>query len=289
MTNKIAAVALIVALIALGVALFRPAPMAGVQQAKKETTFERVMRTHTLRCGYAVWSPVLYKDMKTGKIRGIAPDIVEAMGKKLDLKIDWAEEATWGTLVEGLTTGRYDATCVVLAQLSARAKVIGFSAPVLFASEYMIVRNNDTRFKKNIDLNNPSYGLVVLEGEAAALVARQKYPQAAIRQMPQNIDYTLVFQEVETKKADAAIMELAAFKEYEKNNPGKLRILDRNDPVLVMQMGFGLPQGDVALKNIIDTAIGELMMDGTVEAAIRAHSPSPDAFFTPARPYQLPN
>ena len=219
MNNKVAVMALVVALIALGIVLFQPTYEEHL--ANKETTFARVMRTRTLRCGYAVWSPVLYKDVKTGEIRGIAHDVMEAVGKKLDLKIEWAEETSWGTLVEGLATNRYDATCVVLAQLSARAKVISFSVPVFFASQYMIVRNDDARFKKNADVNDPSHSLVVLEGEAASLVVKQKYPKAAIRALPQNTDYTLIFQELETKKADVAIMELAAFKEYEKEQSGE--------------------------------------------------------------------
>jgi polar amino acid transport system substrate-binding protein len=260
----------------------------GQQVEPRETAFDRVMRTQTLRCGYAVWSPVLTKDANTGKIGGIAYDIIEALGKKLNLKIDWAEEASWGSIVEGLATNRYDAICVNIMSNSARVRAMDFTTPVLFGVEYMLVRDDDRRFAHNNDLNSPNYTTAFLEGEAASFVAQQKYPQANFKSLPQGADYAVTFLELETKKVDAAIMELSTFREYEKSNPGKLKILDKLDPVLIARAGYGVPKGDIKLKTIMDVALEELEDDGTIDRAIRDHAAA-GSFLTPIKPYQISN
>ena len=37
---------------------------------------------------------------------------MNAIGKTLDLKIEWTEEVGWGNIGEGLKAGRYDMACV---------------------------------------------------------------------------------------------------------------------------------------------------------------------------------
>lgn len=286
MTGKISILALIVALIALAVVTLRPVGNA-VAPEKKETAFARVMRTHTIRCGYAVWNPVLYKDAKTGEIKGIAHDVMEEVGKKLDLRIDWAEETGWGTLVEGLATHRYDAICNALGVISPRARVIDFSAPLFYGATYIVVRQDETRFSHNEDMNNPAYSFSVLEGEAAALLLPKVFPKAHLTPLPQNADFSLVFQDVATRKADAAVVDYSSFVEYQKVNPGKLKILEQK-PIEFYSASFGLPQGDVALKSMIDVALGEAFADGTLGRAIDAYSEVPDEFLKPAKPYAGP-
>ncbi len=43
------------------------------------------MRTQTIRCGYGMWSPVLYRDMKTNALNGFAYDLVNEIGHRLNL------------------------------------------------------------------------------------------------------------------------------------------------------------------------------------------------------------
>src|SRR5262249_13075574 len=84
------------------------------EAARPPTAFERVTASGTLRCAYIVIPPRFVKDPQTGGFSGIAYDIVEEMAKSLNLKVDWAEEVNFGTLAEGLKTGRYDAVCFPL-------------------------------------------------------------------------------------------------------------------------------------------------------------------------------
>mgnify|MGYP002361162467 CR=1 FL=1 len=64
-------------------------------EAKKETTYERVMRTKELHCGYLIYPPNFMIDVNSKKMSGIFYDAVEAMGKELNLKIVWQEEGAY--------------------------------------------------------------------------------------------------------------------------------------------------------------------------------------------------
>jgi polar amino acid transport system substrate-binding protein len=288
MTSKISIVALIVAMLALLIVGTRPAGREMENSAvKSETAFERVMRTRTLRCGYALWSPVIYKDLKTGEIKGISRDIMDELGKKLDLRIEWTDEAVWGTIVEGLATKRYDMICNGLGVMATRARVINFSAPLFYTPIYLVVRADENRILKTEDVDNPAVNIAILDGDGFAVLAPRRFPKAVIKSLPQNSDWSAIFQEVETKKADVAGVDSSAFIEYLKTNPGKLKILDKSNPLFLFPVAFGLPQGDVALKTMIDAALSELFFDGTIAAALRTHA-SPEEFLMPVKPYAPP-
>jgi ABC-type amino acid transport substrate-binding protein len=286
MKNKIAVLSLVVALIALLVVALRPAGRENATPAKQETAFDRVMRTKTIRCGYAIWSPVLFKDLKTGEIKGISHDIMEEIGKKLSLRIEWAEETNWGTVVEGLATHRYDAICTGIGVISGRAREIDFSAPLFYAPTYLVVRADENRIHKTDDANDPAYTISVLDGEAFSFLAPVRFPKAQIKSLPQMNDFSSILQEVETKKADATGVTYSDFLSYDKANPGKVKILDKTSPLQVYAASFGLPQGDVAFKTMIDVALGELFFDGTADRIIRVYSDS-EEFFRPIKPYAL--
>ncbi len=287
MTKHTGHLALLVAIIALVLTFFSPRHTAEEAQTtpKEETVFEHVMRTHTIRCGYATWNPVLYKDIKTGEVKGIAHDIMEEVGKKLDLRIDWAEETGWGTLVEGLSTHRYDMVCTGLLLMGQRARVIGFDQPVFYVPTYLVVRKNETRFQYNQDLDNSSYHIVVLDGESFSIIGPKFFPKAQFYSLPQNTDWSLILQDVVEGKADATGVSLSDFAAYEIANPGKLKLININQPLQVVPVSFGLPQGDIAMKTMVDAALGDLYNDGTIAHTLRVYAKVPNEFLLPAVPY----
>lgn len=254
--------------------------------ADESSTFDRIMKNESIRCGYAMWSPVLYQNLEKGTLEGIYYDLVEELGRRLSLKVDWAEETGWGTIVEGLKTRRYDMICTGLAQSSERSRVIDFSHPLFYSPVYFVSRADDMRFNKNLSiLNNSSYKIAVLDGEMTSIIVRQSYPRASVSSIPQISDYSLLLKEVETKKADVTIVEAATFAEYNKNNPGKLKILNQSNPI-AYPVTLGLPQNDMALKSMVDTAVDEMINDGTVERILRKYEKYPGVFLRVARPFQ---
>ena len=52
---------------------------------EKESVYERVIRTGKIRCGYAVWQPVLMKDPNTGAFSGVYYDYMNLLAARLGL------------------------------------------------------------------------------------------------------------------------------------------------------------------------------------------------------------
>jgi len=250
----------------------------------KESVFDHVVRTGTIDCGYAMWSPMLYKDLNTNKIEGVTYDLMEEIGKRLDLKINWAEETGWGTIIEGLHTHRYDMICTAIGVISARAKFMDFSTPLYYSPIYFVARQDDKRFDKDISsVNNKNYRIATLDGDASSSLAKQNFPEAMTSAMPQTSDYSLLLKEVESKKADVTIITPETFLEYDHNNPKKLKILNKNNPVLA-PVALGIPLNEPALKRMIDIVVTEMLLDGTVDRILKKYERQAGTFLRVANP-----
>src|SRR5258708_1183452 len=131
MNNKIAWLALVVALIALAAVVLQPAGNRG-QAAKKETVFERIMRTGTIRCGYILAPAWVMKDPNTGTMSGSIVDYVNALGDALKFKVVWQEEMNLGTYMQDLQNRRYDLECSGGWPNALRGKQIEYSTPIYY-------------------------------------------------------------------------------------------------------------------------------------------------------------
>jgi ABC-type amino acid transport substrate-binding protein len=103
------------------------------QPTAPETGAERVVRTGTLRVGYVISPPSCYKDLQTKQLAGYSVDILNEMGKRLGVKVEWVEEAQWATMIEGLNTRRYDVIGSTSWRNTTRGKVADFVTPVVYS------------------------------------------------------------------------------------------------------------------------------------------------------------
>src|SRR6202012_5680823 len=102
------------------------------EAVQKESAYQRVMRTQTIRCGYVLWTPFLVKDPNSGKLSGVFYDYTEALAKALHLKIEWDEEMGWADFPSALNEGRVDVMCGGSRPNSSRAREIDFVKPILY-------------------------------------------------------------------------------------------------------------------------------------------------------------
>src|ERR1700678_2451857 len=79
----------------IAVAVLREANWAGTTelQLASQPAFDRVLKTHSLRCAYSSLAGYFVTlDPEHNITKGLVHDIVEQMGRVLNLKIVWAEE-----------------------------------------------------------------------------------------------------------------------------------------------------------------------------------------------------
>lgn len=244
-------------------------------EAKKESAYERVIRTGTLRCGYGISPPSMMKDVNTGKLTGVDHDIVEAVGQKLGLKIEWTEEAGWGNFIEGLRAGRYDAFCSEQWPDEARSRYQTLSMPVLYSFLYAYVRTDDHRLDGKLDLvNSPSFKIPAIDGDIGMTMAKTGFPKASILTLPQTATVADILLSVKTAKADVVFLEPGMLREFEKENKGVLRKIENVPPSFVFASYFGFNSGEVQLRDMVNVALRSLIDGGQIEKI--AHSYSPD-------------
>ncbi len=255
--------------------------------AQKETAYERIIRTGTIRCGYALYEPLLGKDPNTGALHGVFYDLVNEMGKELDLKIDWATEVGYGEIEEGFQTGKYDMFCNGVIPNPKRAKFSMITVPVFYGGLIAWVRADDHRFDENLErLNSPDITIVVRDGDVNAEVARTSFSRAKTISSPQLLDFTQMLVDVQTGKADAAFFEKAFGDNFLAKNPGSIRSPAPDKPVNVYQVGLMLPPNEAQLKNMVDLTLTKLILNGVVKRLIDQDA-NPDYSYWPVnRPYE---
>ncbi len=244
-------------------------PVAAVQaSAKTESTYERVMRTGIIRCGYTPYSVGLFKDPNTGALQGIYKDLIEEAATQLSLKVVWAEEVTWGTQIEGLKTGRYDMMCSPDSMTAARTRAADYSIPLYFSPVDIWVRRDEARFNDQAQLNDPAIKLATIDGEQTQAIAKAFFPKAADGSLPQNAEFSQLMLAVSTGKADATFAEPYVVNEFMAHNGDILKNLTPGHPLELVANVFILPAGEPAFKAMLDNMLTELALNGFLDRTI---------------------
>lgn len=235
----------------------------GTAATTEETAFDRITRTNTLRCGYAIATPWMMIDPNTNKVYGVNKDVTEAIAAKIGLKVDWVEETGWGVAEQGLLTHRYDMMCGSVCIDPRRARAATFSTPFLHIPLVAVVRAADHRFDGDIkSINTKDVRVGVKNGHVFEFTANEKFPLAQKVYANDISDDTEFFEMLKTNKIDIAFSGQSTVDLYNEKNPGTVRSLD--EPVRFCNGAFMLPLGDERLKNMIDNAIGEINSSGLI-------------------------
>lgn len=253
----------------------------------EETAFDRVVKTGTLRCGFATWAPGFYIDSKTGKKAGFSYEIAEALGKKLGLKIEWTEESGWGVAEQGLQAKRFDAMCAHVCVDARRTKAAYYSIPFLHEPIYVMTRADDQRFDKDLNkINDPAIKTVILRGSIFEFTANDYFPKTKTFDASElNADSDIVMSVI-SKKADVAFNTGLGVQNFDRANPGKIKLV--GDPVRFCSGAFMLPLGDDRLKNLIDGGMNELIADGQIERIIGKFLGKDNPYWYPPSPLNPP-
>lgn len=256
--------------------------------AEKESAYERVMRTGTIRCGYAPFEPFMLKDPNTGKLSGIFFDVTERMGTDLGLKIEWIGEIDFGQIAEALASKKIDAFCSGMAATPERGRRMAFSMPAFFGSLDVIVKDGDTRFDSNIDdINNPNVTIATNDGDISEEIAKQDFPLAKRLPKIQTGGDSELLLNVASGKADVTFTNRAIVFPFMKNNPGKIRIVPVKKPVRLFSVGYATDIHEDALLKVIDNALMIALNNGAVEKMIVHYTKdTPGLFLLPTHPYR---
>lgn len=287
MGKKILVASAVIALVVsfIGVNLFSP-NSAGVES---KNTMEEVLKRGEIKVGYVIYPPGMMKDANTGKLSGIFHDALEEAGKNIGVKINWVEEVSWGTMIEGLKAGRYDMIGSPVWPSSARATQAAFTTPLTYSVIAAYARSDDTRFDKSFDaINAKNIKISVVDGELSQTIAKEQFPNAEVVSLPQLSDISQSLLNISTGKADVAFVEPYIANEFLKNNPGKIRNVQPNNPLRVNGNSMMIPKGQEAFKAMLNTALEEELNSGFIDQLVKKYETSKNSFYPMAKPFALP-
>jgi ABC-type amino acid transport substrate-binding protein len=265
---------LILAIIVGGLAIFGLSKLGeqtspSTAAVQPQTAFERVTSSRTLRCAYAAYDPFLIIGAD-GSLKGIFHDVLEEAGKRLGLKIVWAEEVGYGNINTGFMTGRYDAFCAGLWPAGSRAATTIFSRAVVWDPVSVWTRGNETRFDGHLEmLNDPSFKIADTDGDATVSMADALFPKAGRVTVSQNQTIGEEIAQVTTGKADAMFRDYLSADIFMRTSPGSLKNLSPNRPALIYALTIGFNQHEIALRDMFDIVLNDMDRDGTIGRIVK--------------------
>lgn len=257
-------------------------------QAAHESVYARVLKSGTIRASYADYPPYAIKDAKTGQLSGIYVDTLNEVGKRLNLKVKWAEEVGWGAIFESLNSNRVDIFGAGIWRNATRGKVGDFSSPLIYNVIKVYGRPDGKTFASTDDINKPDVRIATLDGAIEDVIAKSDYPAAQKVSVPQLNPWSDVLLNITSKKADLTFAEPAAVNLYLEKNPGTLVELFPDQPIRVFANAYAFKLGEPEFKAMIDSAIQEMQSDGTIERIIRKYEKRPGEYLRVTPPYVLP-
>ncbi|MDD3182558.1 MAG: transporter substrate-binding domain-containing protein [Alphaproteobacteria bacterium] len=286
---KLAQIALVIVLSAATAFTVGKYAAPTVQQTQaKETAFERVMRTGTLRCAYLVMPPQFARDPNTKEMSGLSYDVVMEASKRLKLNVDWVEEVNFMTIVEGYKTGRYDSFCFSGYRWTPWARDMEYTIPLFYSTTDAYVRADDHRFDADLmAINDPSIKVVVSDdGEASTFIRADVFPKSSSYSLPVNVDHSLMLESVATRKADVALFNPLEGMPYLVANPGKLRRVEGHAPIRAYAHTLSFAKGEQNLLSMFNVVLDEMITDGTINKIIDKYETIPNSFIRVKSPVQ---
>ncbi len=91
------------------------------------------------------YTPLNFVDPKTGQAVGWEYDAVNEIGRRLNASIEW-NISSWDTMIQAVRTGQFDVGMDGITITDERKAQVDFSDSYLTSQQFMLVRENETRF-----------------------------------------------------------------------------------------------------------------------------------------------
>lgn len=247
-----------------------------LSNTKKESVYEKVMRTGKIRCGYWHWPPLLSVDSSTKQVSGIFYDYMEELGRLLDLDVEWTAEAGWGTYPQDLEAGRFDAMCGGVWPTSTILKKVDFTTPIYYIPIGVYTKKGDTRFDYNLDrANKPDTKVSAIDGLVTMRIAKSDFGDAQLLSYPQLTPTSEMLLSVANGKADITFTDKITVGEFMKNNPGLLQEVKLDKPIRIFGNTSAVLKGEQDFLNMLNYANEELINSGIIDKILEKYEETP--------------
>lgn len=223
----------------------------------------KAKKGNALQVGYAQTPLWFFKDAKSGELRGVYKDLVDALAHDLEMTVEW-HEVTFANATVGLRRGDFDLFGSSAVYTVPRALTSEFIGPLWAKGSLAIVRNEDAdKYKTIADLNSPDVTFSVNAGASEEQRMPQLFPKAKF--MSVSGQQAMAAEPVRTGRAtvyvsgDSDIMVLA------KRNASWAHIVDVAHPFDKRPNTWLVRHGDPSWKNFLDGWASYITANGEVQ------------------------
>lgn len=231
--------------------------LGGSSLALAQGKLEEVLARGYLLVGTGSTNPPWHFVDESGKIVGYDVDVAKIVAKGLfddPEKIEIVTQAS-DARIPNVLTDKVDITCQFMTVTAARAQQVAFTIPYYREGVGLLLTNEGKR--KNYDELKAAGGdatISVLQNVYAEEMVHQALPDAKVDQY-ESVD--LIYQALNSGRADAAATDMSSLRWFMKQNPGKY-----------MDAGYGwnpqtyscaVGRGDPDWLNFVNIALREAM------------------------------
>lgn len=203
--------------------------------------------------------PFAYKE--NGKLTGFDVDVMTAVAKKLDMKLDWKLLEFSGLMGE-LQTGKLDTISNQVAVTDERKQTYNFTKPYAYAGTQIVVKKDNNDIKSVADLKGKTVAAVLGSNHAKNLESKDSDHKINIKTY-ETQEGTL--KDVAYGRVDAYVNSRSVLIAQIKKTGLPLKLA--GDPIVYEQVAFPFPKDDShdKLRKKVDQALDELRKDGTLK------------------------
>jgi polar amino acid transport system substrate-binding protein len=205
----------------------------------------------------ATFPPFEYSE--NGKRTGFDIDLIEAIAKTANRKVEWIDIDFKG-LIPGLLSKRFDVAASAIYITDERKKVVDFTDPYYPGGLVIMTKKGDTTIKGPDDLKGKK--VTVQVGTKSVGFLKDNFPAIERIEVEKNQE---MFQLVEIGRADAAVTGKPAAKLYARAR-GTLQVLDKQ--LTIEEYGYALRKEDQQLIKLFNEGLKKLKADGTYQKLV---------------------
>ena len=245
------------------------------QFPQSQSTFDRIVLTNEIRCGYSLWPLAFDREPNRGNFSGAFFEITEEIAKRSGLKIIWEEEIPIGDAALALNSNKIDLFCSGIWPSSMRAKFMTFSNAAFYNVTTAYV-SADSPYRTADDLlqnaNKLTFGTI--DGEMSERLQAAYFPTSKTFSLSKESDGPALLLAIATNKADLTITDRTVAHLYAQKNPNSIREIESAQPFAVFGDMYAMSKGEQKLKDFLDVSIEDLKNTGFINKVLTKYDPS---------------
>lgn len=239
----------------------------------QESTLDRIQAAKSLRvCVWPDYFGISYRDPKTQQLSGIDVDMARALGRDLDVRLEFVD-SSFAKLIADVTEGRCDVAMFAIGITPLRLEKLRFTKPHLASDIYAITTQSNRRIKGWNDIDKPGSVVAVAKGTLHEPVMREKLKAATLKVLdtPHARE-----QEVESGRADVFMTDFPYSQRMLKTTDWA-RLVKPDTLYHVTPYAYAMRPGDDRWHARLEQFVAKVKQNGELKAAAERHGLLPIA------------